>query len=66
MALTPLLNDVGKRADEFIMDNFDAENALKASANGLINIEIVFSIKMSILHTMLRNLERSHDLVQKT
>ena len=26
MALTPLLNDVGRSAGEFVKDNFDAEN----------------------------------------
>ena len=49
MALTPLLNDAGRRAAEFIGDNFDEENVcsyLKASANGLINREIMFSINV--------------------
>ncbi|KAL0010475.1 hypothetical protein SO802_005583 [Lithocarpus litseifolius] len=49
MALTLLLNDAGRRAAEFIGDNFDEENIcsyLRASANGLIYREIMFSINV--------------------
>lgn len=48
MALTPLLNDAGRRAAEFIGDNFDEEIVCSYlnSANGLINREIMFSINV--------------------
>jgi hypothetical protein len=47
MALTPLLNEAGRRAAEFIEDKFDDENVCsysKASANGLIYRAIMLAL----------------------